>query len=110
MSRKMADSANQRGFFGAKGMHYMANSSTIGETPEDLFHDRHLELQERMRHPIAFHAEMMGDIMYFQQALNQPDAEQFVHAIVKEINGHVENNHWEIVTRDAVPNDAQIVP
>ena len=110
MSRKMADSANQRGFFGAKGMHYMANSSTIGETPEDLFHDRHLELQERMRHPIAFHAEMMGDIMYFQQALKQPDAEQFVHAIVKEVNGHVENNHWELVTRDAVPNDAQIVP
>ena len=57
MSRKMADSANERGFFRTKGMHYMANSSTIEETPEDLFHDQHLELQERMRHPIAFHAK-----------------------------------------------------
>jgi hypothetical protein len=27
-----------------------------------------------MHHPIAFHAEMMGDIMYFHQALQQPDA------------------------------------
>jgi hypothetical protein len=66
MSKKMADSANQRGFFGDKGMHYMANYSAIKETPEDLFHDQHLELQERMPHPIAFHAEMMGDIMYFK--------------------------------------------
>ncbi len=53
---------------------------------------------------------MMGDIMYFQQALNQPDAKQFVHAVVKEVNGHVENNHWALVTRDTVPDDAQIVP
>ncbi len=91
-------------------MHYMANYSTIKETPEDLFHDQHLDLQEQMRHPITFHAKMMGDIMYFQQALNQPDAKQFVHAVVKEVNGHVENNHWALVTCDTVPDDAQIVP
>jgi hypothetical protein len=110
MSKKMADSANQQGFFGDKGMHYMANYSTIKDTPEDLFHDQHLELQEQMHHPIVFHAEMMGNIMYFQQALNQPDAEQFVHAVVKEVNGHVENNHWALVTCNTVPDDAQIVP
>jgi hypothetical protein len=62
MSRHMADSVSQRDFYGARNMHYMAHKSTIGETPEDLFHDAHLELQERMRNPIAFHAEMMGDI------------------------------------------------
>jgi len=45
-----------------------------GETAEDLFHDTHLELQERMRNPIAFHAEMMGDIMYLNQVLQQSDA------------------------------------
>jgi hypothetical protein len=27
-----------------------------------------------MRSPIAFHAEMMGDIMYFHQAMQQDDA------------------------------------
>ncbi len=64
MSRRMADSVSQRDFYGTRNMHYMAQPSTIGETPEDLFHDAHLELQERMRNPIAFHAEMMGDIMY----------------------------------------------
>jgi hypothetical protein len=68
----------------------------MGETDEDLFHDAHLELQERMRNSIAFHAEMMGDIMYYQQALKQPDASQFVDAIIKEINGHVDNKLWRL--------------
>ncbi len=54
----------------------MANLSTTAfdETPEDLFHNYHLDLQERMQNPIAFHAEMTGDIMYYDQALQQPDA------------------------------------
>ncbi len=45
-------------------MHYMANPSTTAfdETSEDLFYDYHLDLQERMQNPIAFHAEMMGDM------------------------------------------------
>ena len=46
-----------------------------------------------MRNPIAFHAEMMGDFMYYHQALRQPDAKQFADAVVKEVNGHADNNH-----------------
>ncbi len=88
MSRKMAESTSQWDFFGTSGMHYMANLSTAAfdETPEDLFHDYHLDLQERMQNPIAFHAEMMGDIMYYDQALQQPDAKQFTNAVVKEVD------------------------
>ena len=73
-------------------------------------HDSHLELQEQMRNPIAFHAEMMGDIMYLHQALKQKDASQFVDAVITEINGHVENEHWKLVKRDSVPDNVQIVP
>jgi hypothetical protein len=40
-----------------------------------------------MQNPIAFHAEMMGNIMYYHQALQQPDAKQFANAV------HVDNNH-----------------
>jgi hypothetical protein len=110
MSQRMADSVSQRDFYGTRNMHYMAQPSTIGETPEDLFHDAHLELQERMRNPIAFHAEMMGDIMYLQQALRQHDAKLFVDAVIKEINGHIDNKNWELVRQDTVPEDAQVVP
>ena len=63
-----------------------------------------------MRHPIAFHAEMMGDIMYFHQALKQEDSPEFIKAIVKEINGHVEQNHWQIVPRSTVPEGVTPVP
>jgi hypothetical protein len=45
----------------AQGMHHMAHQFTLSETNEALFHDVHLELQKRMRNPIALHTEMMGD-------------------------------------------------
>ncbi len=92
-------------------MHYMVNQSLLtGKMPKDLFNDQHLKLQECMRNPIAFHAKMMGDVMYFQQALQQPDAEHFIKAVIKEVNGHIDNNHWALVKQDRVPDDVQIVP
>jgi hypothetical protein len=112
MSQRMAKSTSQRGFFGNAGMYYMAHKSTTSrdETPEDLFHKQHLGLQERMQNPIAFHAKMMGDIMYYHQALQQPDAKQFADAVVKELNGHVDNKHWELLKQEDVPEDVQVVP
>ncbi len=103
MSRRMAESV-------AQGMHHMAHQSTLSETDEDLFHNAHLDLQERMRNPIAFHAEMMGDILYFQQVLRQPDAKEFVQAVIKEVNRHVDCNNWTLKIRSKVPEDVQIVP
>ena len=64
------------------GVHYLASNSTVDENVKDLFHDSHLELQEWMGNPIAFHAKVMGDIMHVQQALSQPDAKEFVCAII----------------------------
>jgi hypothetical protein len=58
------------------------------------FHNAHLELQEHMRNPIAFHAEMMGGIMYLQQVLKQPNAKEFVQGVIKEVNGHMDSNNW----------------
>jgi hypothetical protein len=48
MSRRMADSVSQREFYGNARMHYMASQAALGNTTEDLFHDAHLNLQERM--------------------------------------------------------------
>jgi hypothetical protein len=103
MSQRMAESVVQ-------GMHHRAHQSTLSETNEDLFHNAHLELQERMQNPIEFHAEMMGDILYLQQALRQPDAKEFVQAVIKEANGHVDCNNWPLKKRSKVPEDVQIVP
>jgi hypothetical protein len=94
----------------AQGMHHMAHQSTLSETDEDLFHHAHLELQERMQNPIAFHAEIMGDILYLQQALRQHDAKEFVQAVVKEVNRHVDCKNWSLKKRSKVPENIQIVP
>jgi hypothetical protein len=88
----------------------MSFQATTSETDEDLFHDSHVQLQEQMRNPKTFHAEMMGDIMYLQQALRQPDAKEFVQAVIKEVNGHVDCNTWTLRKQSEVPEDVQIVP
>ena len=71
MSQRMVESVSQQDFYGNQGMHYVASQATTGNMDEDLFHDAYLQLQEHMRNLIAYHAEMMGDIMYLQQALKQ---------------------------------------
>jgi hypothetical protein len=80
----MAESVSQQDFFGDQSMHYMTLQAIMSKTSEDIFHDSHLQLQERMRNPITFHTEIMGDIMYLQQMLRQPDAKEFVQAAIKK--------------------------
>ena len=63
----------------------------------DLFHNLHLELQERMRNPSVIHAEIMGDIIYFYEAIKQPDAQEFVKAIVNEFETTTGN--WDRGTK-----------
>ena len=46
---------------------------------------------------------MMGDFMYFHQAIRQPDAGDFVKAVVKEVEAHVRDKHWVLVKREEVP-------
>jgi hypothetical protein len=94
----------------AHGKHHMAHQSNMDETNEDLFHDADLELQERMRNPIAFHTEMMGDILYLQQALRKHDLKQSIQAVVKEVHGHVDCKSWSLKRSSKVPEDVQIVP
>jgi hypothetical protein len=86
-------------------MHYMASQATTGNTDEDLFHNAHLQLQEHMRNPIAFHSKMMGDIMYLQQVLKQPDTKEFIQAVIKEVNGHMDSKNWMLQKRSDVPED-----
>jgi hypothetical protein len=80
----------------------MSSQATTSQTDEDLFHDSHLQLQERMRNPIAFHAEMMGN--------RQPNVKKFVQAVIKEVNGHVDSNNLTLQKQSEVPEDVQIVP
>ena len=75
---------------------YCVASQSISEdqTKADLFHNYLLDLWECMQDSIAFHAEMMGDFMYFHQAIKQPDTQEIAKAIVKEVEVHIKDEHW----------------
>ena len=75
---------------------------------EDQAHTEHLSLQDRMRHPVAFLAKLCTDAMYFAQAICQSDGRKFVEAIVKEVNGHVDNQNWRLIKRKEVPDGKPI--
>ncbi len=114
MTQTMAESVDQRNFFETSKMHYMAHNATTAhnndsQTVEDRQHDAHVDLQYYMNHPIAFHAEMMGDIMYLNQALCQPNADKFVEAVITEINGHVDNNHSKLTKRADIGKDIDVL-
>ena len=40
---------------------------------------------------------MMGDIMYFYQVIMQSDTQEFVNAIIKEVEAHIRDEHWKLV-------------
>jgi hypothetical protein len=63
-----------------------------------------------MHHSIAFLAEMMGGIIYLHQVLRQPDAREFVEAVIKDINGHIDSNHWKLIPHAEVPEGTEVVP
>jgi hypothetical protein len=48
-------------------------------------------------HPILLAASSDPDTMYWDQALKQPDKQQFIDAALKEISTHQEQGHWKLV-------------
>jgi hypothetical protein len=110
MSRAMAESESQQDFYGRDKMHYMA-SQAMCEHDYKCLQDYHLNLQDCMRHRIGFLAEMLGDIMYLHQALlRQPDAREFMEAVIKEVNSHIDSNHWKLFPCTEVLEGTEVVP
>ena len=52
----------------------------------------------------------VGDIMYYHEAINQPDAIEFAKAIIKDVNWHMDNGDWEFVPWNTVPDGVTPVP
>eukprot|EP00957_Ditylum_brightwellii_P132045 10068010-Ditylum_brightwellii.AAC.1 len=81
------------------------NNSNVGFT--FMIIENLIEIE--MADLIAFAAKHDLDTMYFHQAIKQPDASQFVEAIVKKINGHIERGHWQLIPVEEVPKGTQIL-
>jgi Reverse transcriptase (RNA-dependent DNA polymerase) len=48
--------------------------------------------------------------MYYHEILCEPDKDQFIEAMVKEIQQHNERDNWRVVGRSQVPLDHKILP
>ena len=85
--------------------------STVEDDDEyyKVMHEDDYIMQEQMKDPIAFKASSDRDTMYFHQAMQVPDKTEFIQAIVKEINDHVEGNHWELVPASQVPKGTKVL-
>jgi hypothetical protein len=49
------------------------------------------------------------DTMYWDQAMKQPDAEQFLQAAFDEIKTHDDNKHWEVIPINELPEGTPVL-
>jgi hypothetical protein len=76
------------------------------------FHSAHMNFDNKlnMLHPMALMAEANDNDTYtFCQMLKQPDAAEFVKAMIKEADDHETRNHWEVVPRWQKPLDVKTI-
>ena len=102
-TQRMKESEEQRNI--AFSAFYEANSAYY----EAMHQDDYL-LQDEMTNPIAFMAHSNKDTMYFHEAMQAPDKDEFAKAVVKEVNDHIDHKHWELIPRESVPRGVKILP
>jgi hypothetical protein len=55
------------------------------------------EIQSLAEDPIAFATSKSDpDTLHFNKAMNANDLAEFKTAMLKEVNAHTENDHWEV--------------
>ncbi len=89
MTQAMVESIEHQGLFSKQDRDHTSfkavPGNNLGDSDKDCEHTAHLDLQDRMWHPVAFWSKMCVDVMHFGQAMQQPDSHQFVESGIKEI-------------------------
>jgi hypothetical protein len=76
----------------------------------DVMYEDDYFLQDKISDPIAFLSSHSDpDTMYFHEAIRQPDSEDFVKAIIKVLNDHIDRKHWILMPHNEVPKGTKIL-
>ena len=75
----------------------------------DTHHEDDYRIQDAMVDHIAFSASSNKDTMYYHQAIREPDARQFIIAMVDELNEHISRGHWSLIPMSQVPPHTRIL-
>ena len=66
-------------------------------------------LQGSLSNPIAFAPSAAPDIMYYHQAMKEPDDELFKRSVLKEIRDHETNHLWEVIPKQKLPPNTKLL-
>jgi radical SAM superfamily enzyme len=59
--------------------------------------------------PMCLLTKTDGDTMYWDQAIRQHDAEEFIKAAVDEVTTHQKNGHWKVIDKRDVPKNEPVL-
>jgi hypothetical protein len=92
----------------------MAFASELSEAEEvyksyyDDLHEDDDHIQDDTRDPVALMSATDEDNMYYDQAKRAPDKQNYMEAIVKEVNDHITSNNWVLIPRSQVPKGIKV--
>ena len=59
---------------------------------------------------MAFAASADPDTMYLHQSMKEPDKQEFVKAMQKEVQGQIDKGNFSVIPRSKVPEGASVLP
>jgi hypothetical protein len=87
--------------------YYVANEALLSS---EYWDPEQYAIDHGTIYPIFFAASNDPDVMFYDQAMKQPDADKFEQACVDEIAAHHDNGHWEVVPRSSLAAGTRVVP
>jgi hypothetical protein len=67
-------------------------------------------LTKECLHPLVYKASTDPDIMYYHQAMQQPDREHWQKAVQLELSDHEKGKHWKEVLITSLPKGTKVLP
>ena len=89
---------------------YVPHTAFIAQAWDDIWDIQDFEIQEAMNNPIAFTATSNPDTLYYHEALQALDRDNFIQAMQKEVQDHEEREHWELIPQSEVSERTIILP
>jgi hypothetical protein len=75
----------------------------INLTAALYFDDEQLDID--IEDPISIMSHIEKDMMYWDEAMQQPDANKFLEAAIQEVNTNSKFKHWKIIPISKVPEN-----
>jgi hypothetical protein len=96
-----------------EGLAFAAESNYVHEEDAeeryyDAMHEDEYRIQDEMTDPISFLAKNRRG-QHVLSSSDAPDRDEFVKAIVKEMNEHIVSKNWELVPRREVPSGIKVL-